>query len=177
MGRLVRDGATPGWGTMAFVEELKQRKVVRVGLAYLVAAWLGVQVASIALPAFDAPGWVLRVLILVLALGFPLALVLAWAVDLTPEGPRFVPGGTGWKRLLAFSVAVGVLAVGWYVLGQPAWRGNEGVTAKSAGDASAHPQAPARSIAVLPFVNMRGRRASWARSTTSSAGIRSCPSC
>src|SRR6476469_2803700 len=94
-------------GTMAFVEELKKRKVARVGLAYLVGAWLGVQVASIALPAFDAPVWVLRVVILLVALGFPLALVLAWAVDLTPAGPRFVPGGTGWKRLRAFSAALG----------------------------------------------------------------------
>ena len=82
-------------------------------MAYLVEAWLGVQVASIALPAFEAPGWVLRVLILVLALGFPLALVLAWAVDLTAQGPRFAPGGTGWKRMLAISTALGLLAIGW----------------------------------------------------------------
>jgi TolB-like protein/tetratricopeptide (TPR) repeat protein len=139
---------------MAFIDELKQRKVVRVGLAYLVAAWLGIQVASIALPAFGAPGWVLRVLILVLALGFPLALVLAWAIDLTPEGPRFVPGGTGWKRLLAFSAALGLLAVGWYVLGQPAWRAGD-LAGEGAAPAAATP-APARSIAVLPFVNMSG---------------------
>jgi TolB-like protein/Tfp pilus assembly protein PilF len=138
---------------MAFIEELKQSKVVRVGQAYLVVAWLGNQVASIALPAFGAPGWVLRVLILVLALGFPMALVLAWAIDLTPDGPRFVPGGTGWKRLLAFSAALGLLAVGWYVLGQPAWR--EGDLA-AANAPPAHPTAPARSIAVLPFVNMSG---------------------
>src|SRR6187549_420290 len=107
---------------MAFIEELKQRKVVRVAVAYLVVAWLGVQVASIAFPAFDAPAWVLRVFILVVALGFPLALVLAWAIDLTSEGPRFVPGGTGWKRLLSISAALAVLAIGWYSFGQPAFR-------------------------------------------------------
>jgi TolB-like protein/Tfp pilus assembly protein PilF len=138
---------------MAFVEELKKRKVARVGLAYLVGAWLGVQVASIALPAFDAPVWVLRVVILLVALGFPLALMLAWAVDLTPEGPRFEPGGTGWKRLLAFSAALGVLAVGWYVFGQPALRAKDVPDAAKTAHATAP---PARSIAVLPFVNMSG---------------------
>src|SRR6476620_11268348 len=100
-----------------FLAELRRRKVFKVGAAYLVVAWLGVQVASIGFPAFDAPPWVLRVFILVVALGFPLALVLAWAIDLTPDGPRWEPGGTGWKRLLAFSMALGVLAVGWYSFG------------------------------------------------------------
>ena len=60
---------------MSFVQELKQRKVFRVGAAYLVAAWLLVQVADVALPAFGAPDWALRVVILVAALGFlPMAL-------------------------------------------------------------------------------------------------------
>ncbi len=66
---------------MSFVAELKQRKVFRVATVYLVVAWIAVQVASIALPAFDAPPWVLRVVILLLALGFPFALTLAWALD------------------------------------------------------------------------------------------------
>ena len=138
---------------MAFLEELRQRKVVRVAIAYLVVAWLGVQVASILLPTFAAPAWVLRVVVLVLALGFPLALVLAWAIDLTPQGPRFVPGGTGWKRLLAISSVLGMLAVAWYVLGQPAWRAQD--------LAAQQPRQPVveRSIAVLPFLNLSGNPA------------------
>jgi TolB-like protein/Tfp pilus assembly protein PilF len=138
---------------MPFLDELKQRKVVRVAIGYLVAAWLGIQVASIALPAFDAPGWVLRVLILLLALGFPLALVLTWAIDLTPDGPRFVPGGTGWRRLVAISLALVALAIGWYVFGQPSWRFADLAGAPKADEAPVS-AAPARSIAVLPFVNM-----------------------
>ncbi len=150
---------------MAFVDELKQRKVFRVAVAYLVAAWLGVQVASIALPAFEAPGWVLRVLILIIALGFPLALILTWAIDLTPDGPRFSPGGTGRKRMFAISAGLGVLAFGWYFLGQPAWRGgkpdaaNAAATSPSAASARRAVEKTAaseRSIAVLPFVNMSG---------------------
>jgi adenylate cyclase len=147
---------------MAFFEELKQRKVIRVAAAYLVVAWLSVQVASIALPAFEAPGWVLRVLILLLALGFPMALVLAWAVDLTPEGARFSPGGTGWKRLLAICGVLAAVAVGWYWFGQPAWRKADFANPAAATIAAAPKPSPAaaranpRSIAVLPFVNMSG---------------------
>ncbi len=145
---------------MAFIEELRQRKVVRVAVAYLVVAWLGVQVASVALPAFEAPGWVLRVLMLVLALGFPLALILTWAIDLTPDGPRYSPGGVGWKRMVAISVGLGALALGWYFVGQPAWRDkSESVaaapaTARAAAVATSEKKADVRSIAVLPFVNM-----------------------
>ncbi len=144
---------------MAFIDELKQRKVVRVAVAYLVVAWLGVQVASIALPAFDAPAWVLRVLILVLALGFPLALILTWAIDLTPDGPRYSPGGVGWKRMVAISVGMGALALGWYFVGQPAFRDDASNAPAAAATASAAPakeetKSDARSIAVLPFVNM-----------------------
>ena len=145
---------------MAFIEELKQRKVVRVAVAYLVVAWLGVQVASIALPAFDAPAWVLRVLILVLALGFPLALILTWAIDLTPDGPRYSPGGVGWKRLVAISIGMGALALGWYFVGQPAFRDVPASTSTAAVTMSSVPAAQEatksdeRSIAVLPFVNM-----------------------
>ena len=57
---------------MSLWAELRRRKVFKVGGAYMVIAWLAVQVASIALPAFEAPAWVLRVFILVLMLGFPL---------------------------------------------------------------------------------------------------------
>ena len=84
---------------MSFFEELKQRRVIRVATVYLVVAWVAIQAASIALPAFDAPGWTLRVIILLFALGFPLALLLSWALDVTPEGLRFTAGTVGNKRM------------------------------------------------------------------------------
>ena len=71
---------------MSLVAELKRRKVFKVGAAYLVVAWLAVQAASIGFPAFDAPPWALRVFILVSLLGFPLAVIMAWIFDATPEG-------------------------------------------------------------------------------------------
>ena len=132
---------------MSFFAELKQRKVVRVAVAYLFVAWIAIQVASIALPTFAAPIWVLRVLILLLAIGFPIALVLAWAVELSPAGVKFDATGVGSKRVLGFSVALLALAFAWYYHGQPALRHADVVVAAAA---------PERSIAVLPFVNMSG---------------------
>ncbi len=66
--------------------ELRRRNVIRMAGLYLVGAWLVVQVAETVLPAFDVPGWVLRAIIIVLALGFLPALVFAWIFELTPEG-------------------------------------------------------------------------------------------
>ncbi len=69
-----------------FFTELKRRNVYKVAIAYAVVAWLLIQAASIVLPTFEAPPWVTKVIVVVLLLGFPLALVFAWAFDLTPEG-------------------------------------------------------------------------------------------
>ena len=68
------------------LQELRRRKVFRVAAVYAIVAWLIIQVAGEILPTFDAPQWVNQTLVLFLALGFPLALVLAWAFEMTPEG-------------------------------------------------------------------------------------------
>ncbi|MEO5963622.1 MAG: hypothetical protein ABIO75_01870 [Thermomonas sp.] len=130
---------------MSFVNELKQRKVFRTGAAYLVAGWLLVQVADVALPAFGAPAWSMRLVILVAALGFPLALMLAWALERTPDGIKATPRKTGNKRMAAVAALFLVAALAWYFLGQPALR-QQVIAAE-------------RSIAVLPFVNMSGDKA------------------
>lgn len=69
-----------------FLTELKRRKVYRVAVAYAVAAWLLIQAASILFPTFQAPAWVVKVFVTTVILGFPVALILAWAFELTPEG-------------------------------------------------------------------------------------------
>ena len=69
-----------------FFAELKRRNVYKVAVAYVVVAWLLIQVASILFPTFEAPGWVMKVFVIVTAAGFPISLVIAWAVELTPEG-------------------------------------------------------------------------------------------
>ena len=136
---------------MSFVAELKQRKVFRVATVYLVVTWIAVQAASIALPAFDAPPWMLRVVILVLALGLPLTLILAWSLDWTPQGLRFSPRGTFSKRMALVASALVLLAFVWFFRGQPALRWSD----IPAADVALAPAA-ARTIAVLPFVNMSG---------------------
>src|SRR5689334_12884221 len=69
-----------------FFTELKRRKVYRVAVAYAIVAWLLIQAASILFPTFEAPPWVMKVFVTAALLGFPIALILAWAFELTPEG-------------------------------------------------------------------------------------------
>ena len=71
---------------MSFFEELKRRNVIRVGIAYVVVAWLVMQFADVVLGNIAAPQWVFKVIMLVLGIGFPLVLVFAWAFEMTPEG-------------------------------------------------------------------------------------------
>lgn len=71
---------------MSFIEELKRRNVIRVGIAYIVVAWLIMQFADVVLNNIAPPGWVFQVIMLLLAIGFPLALIFAWAFEMTPEG-------------------------------------------------------------------------------------------
>src|SRR3954452_13329145 len=70
----------------SFLSQLKQRRVYRVAIGYAIAAWLAVQIAATVLPAFHASEFLLPVLIVLLGVGFPVALVLAWAFDVTPGG-------------------------------------------------------------------------------------------
>jgi TolB-like protein/Flp pilus assembly protein TadD len=125
---------------VSLIAELQRRSVFKVGAAYLVVAWLAAQAAGLAFPVFEAPAWALRVFIFVLALGFPVALVLAWALEVTPEGIKVEAAPTGNKRVLGTAGALGLLAVAWFLFGVPAVRMGEG-------GASDGP----RSLAVLPF--------------------------
>src|SRR6266496_5448347 len=69
-----------------FFTELKRRNVYKVAIAYGVVAWLLMQVASQIFPFFEIPNWAVRLVVLLLVIGFPVAMILAWAFDLTPEG-------------------------------------------------------------------------------------------
>jgi TolB-like protein/tetratricopeptide (TPR) repeat protein len=130
---------------MSLIAELKRRKVFKVGAAYLVVAWLAVQAVSIGFPAFDAPPWVLRVFILVAMLGFPVALVFAWAFDRTPDGVKAEVRTRASVGVYLGAAALVALALGWYFKGQPSYR---------AGDI---PASSGPSVAVLPFANMSGK--------------------
>ena len=140
---------------MSLISELKRRNVFKVGGAYLVIAWLSVQAASIGFPAFDAPPWVLRVFILISLLGFPIAVVMAWIYEVTPDGVKADASGQGSKRVFAGVAILFVLAIGWYFYGQPSFRkGDATPVTTSASVPIAGAVTPKKSIAVLAFTDL-----------------------
>jgi hypothetical protein len=92
----------------SFFRELRNPRVYRVALGYAVAAWLVIQIAFTVLPTFHVPEWVLQALVVLVALGFPAALMLAWAFDVTPSGIEKARQGTG-------AVAASNLRYGWWL--------------------------------------------------------------
>ena len=131
-----------------FFEEVKRRKVYRVAVAYIIVAGGIIQIASAVFPAWELPNWSQRLVIVLLLSGFPIALILAWAFDVTPEGIKTTPTiavpGAHRRRNVIMLVATGVIisaAAGFFLL----------------------PRAIARkldkSIAVLPFENLSDDKA------------------
>ncbi|MGE4073115.1 MAG: hypothetical protein AB7E72_18255 [Lysobacterales bacterium] len=156
---------------MNFLAELKRRNVIRMAGLYVVGAWLFVQVAETLLPIFETPGWVLKALVLLLALGFVPALVFSWVFELTPDGLKrdseLEPAQRSvdyTARRLDLAVIVLLLGIGALMLWGP-HRGPEvrsepvpdaAAAGSAAAEASAADQAPApaASIAVLPFADL-----------------------
>src|SRR3954466_10553955 len=153
-----------------FVSQLKQRRVYRVAIGYAIVAWLMVQIAATVLPAFHAPEFILPVLIVLLGVGFPVALVLAWAFDITPAGLEKVPEGNTAvtaknSRYVAMLAAIGVLIAAIGVGAYWFWHSPARLRAFAASSPAAEgaPNTPAstppaalhdKSIAVLPFENL-----------------------
>jgi hypothetical protein len=108
-----------------FFEELKRRSVYKVAVSYAVLAWLLIQIATQVFPFLQIPDWAIRLVIMLVALGFPIALVLAWAFELTPEGLKrtqtaeSLPGrkrGHAWiyVLLVGATISVGLFFLGRY---------------------------------------------------------------
>jgi hypothetical protein len=137
----------------SFFAELKRRNVYKVAVAYAVVAWLLIQAASILFPTYEAPPWVMKVFLAVVVAGFPIALVIAWAFELTPEGLKrtenAVPNESRPSSLRKFAtllvaaalVAAGLLA---FQLLRP-----HSSSSSSNRTAAANPEN--KSIAVLPL--------------------------
>src|SRR6266516_2185910 len=104
----------------SFLAELKRRHVDKVALVYAVVAWLLIEIAWIMLPTFEAPSWVLNAFVLLLALGFALAVTISWSFEMTPEGMKRTadvsPGEVlpYWskRKFTAFIIGVAVIAFG-----------------------------------------------------------------
>jgi TolB-like protein/Flp pilus assembly protein TadD len=133
-----------------FFAELKRRNVYKVAVAYAVVGWLLVQVATQVFPFFEIPNWAVRLVVLAIVAGFPIALVIAWAFELTPQGLKrtedvdLATQGQRKSHAWIYVVIVGAaLSIGLFFLGR--------YTAQHAGPVAA---AIDKSIAVLPFANL-----------------------
>jgi TolB-like protein/Tfp pilus assembly protein PilF len=147
------------WRT--FLGELQRRNVYRVAVTYAVVSWVLIQIATQVFPFFEIPNWAVRVVVLLLLLGFPVALILAWAFELTPEGIKrtedvpvdeSIRSHTG-RKLLAVAAVAAALAAGLFLVqvARRPWKESDQDQARAA--ATAQP-IPEKSIAVLPFSNL-----------------------
>jgi hypothetical protein len=89
-----------------FFAELNRRNVYKVAIAYAVVAWLLMQVASQIFPFFEIPNWAVRLVVLLLVIGFPVAVIPAWAFELTPEGVLSIPGAGVWTLNIPLTPAL-----------------------------------------------------------------------
>ena len=122
-----------------FFEEVRRRKVYRVAAAYIIAAGFIIQIGSAVFPAWELPNWTFRLVVVLLLIGFPIALILAWAYDVTPQGIRATAPGAHRRRNLIMLVATGVVvsaAAGFFLLPRVSARKID------------------KSIAVLPFESL-----------------------
>ena len=137
---------------MSFVGELKRRKVIRVGIAYLIAAWVIAQVSALALESFEAPAWAIKTILYVLVIGFPLAMIFSWAFDMTPDGIKLTQPATASSESTESSRLDYVLIAGLVIVAVVAvWQGLP--TADDSTDTT-RANGAKTSIAVLPFADM-----------------------
>ena len=138
-----------------FFGELKRRNVYKVAIAYAIAGWALAQGIAQVFPVFDVSNWVIRLIVLLIIIGFPIALILAWVFELTPQGIKrtetadAMPATGRKNRVWIYVVVVGGLfSIGLFFLGR--------YTAQTArqNEAATGSALPQKSIAVLPFENL-----------------------
>src|SRR6058998_437734 len=145
---------------MHFFSELKRRNVYKVAVAYAIVGWLLIQVATQVFPFLEIPNWVVRLVIALVVIGFPVALVIAWAFEATPEGikrtevadamPMVTSGHK--KHAWIYVVVVGaVFSIGLFFIGRYTGRN---VASAARSEAATDSAIPHKSIAVLPFENL-----------------------
>jgi len=134
----------------SFFSELKRRNVYKVAVGYAVVGWLLIQVATQVFPFFEIPNWAVRLVVLLIVVGFPIALVVAWAFELTPggikrteEADRVYPGRSRGRAWIYVVISAGLLSAGLFFLGR-----------YTAPNENKIGNVPAKSIAVLPFENL-----------------------
>ena len=137
-----------------FLSELKRRNVYKVAVAYIIAGWAVSQGIAQVFPVFDVPNWVIRLIVLFIIIGLPIALVLAWMFELTPQGIMRTEAADAMpqaarpkKHVWIYVVVIGAaISIGLFFLGR--------YTAGNKTAAATPNELPAKSIAVLPFVDL-----------------------
>ncbi len=140
---------------MSLFNELKRRKVFRVGIAYVVIAWLTAQVLQLVFESFIAPDWVMKTVLVLLAAGLPIALFFAWAFELTPEGLKKeqdvdrLESATqvSGRKLEVVIIGVMAIVIAYFLVDKFALVGDDAPKGETVTEDK-------RSIAVLPFANM-----------------------
>src|ERR1043165_2013603 len=135
-----------------FFAELKRRNVYKVAVAYAVVGWLLIQIATQVFPFLEIPNWIVRLVIAVVAIGFPIALIIAWAFELTPQGIKRTEEADregerpSRSRAWIYVAIVGAaVSAGLFFMGR---------YSAQKSDTTATPELAAKSIAVLPFDNL-----------------------
>ena len=147
-----------------FFSELKRRNVYKVAVAYAVVGWVIAQIATQVFPFLEIPNWIVRLVIVLIAIGFPIALVIAWAFEATPEGIKrtesadAMPASRRQKKhawiyvvVIAAAISVALFFIGRYTAGNSE---TPRQTAPAARSEAATASLPEKSIAVLPFENL-----------------------
>ena len=147
----------------SFFAELKRRNVYKVAVAYIVAGWALAQGIAQVLPVFDTPNWLIRLLVVLIIIGLPIALAMAWAFELTPQGIRRTEDvedtatrsrGVTW---IYIAVVSAILSVALFVLGR--YTAPRAGSAESRRSPAVADSATAKSIAILPFENLSEEKA------------------
>ena len=145
--------------------ELKRRNVYKVAIAYAVVAWLLMQVATQVFPFLEIPNWAIRLVIMLIVIGFPIALVIAWAFELTPEGLKRTEAATDTARqrlrsaVWIYVVVIGAaLSTGLFILGrytaQRTTSSQVSLAARMPASQVVQQSVPEKSVVVLPFANL-----------------------
>ena len=145
--------------TPSFFSELRRRNVYKVAVAYIVAGWALSQGIAQVFPVFDVPNWVIRLIVMLIIIGLPIALVLAWTFEITPQGIKrtedvdlVAAARQPKKHTWIFVVIVGAaISIGLFFIGRYSGRNTAGAARTETATGSSIPQ---KSIAVLPFENL-----------------------
>jgi TolB-like protein/Tfp pilus assembly protein PilF len=150
-----------------FFSELKRRNVYKVAVAYAVVGWVIAQIATQIFPFLEIPNWVVRLVIVLIAIGFPIALVIAWAFEATPEGIKrtevadAMPAASGRRKhawiyvvAIAAAISIALFFIGRYTAGNNTTSRPASEELRRGEQNEAATALPAKSIAILPFDNL-----------------------